>query len=367
MINIRKKNFKKIDLKLILTVITLIIIGLVTLKSASLTLDFYPLKSQLIATFAGLMTIGGFLVINYDFIKRQYMKIYIICIVLMIAVNLFGTGAEEWGSNNWLDLKIIKFQPSEFVKLGLIISIARILEINQNRINEPKTFIKLAFLALLPVALIAKEDFGTAAATTVILAFMFFTAGLSRWYYFGALGLAAILAPLSYPFLQDYQKERILDFFNPKRDISGSGFQTNQGKIAIGSGMLLGRGLFKGVQTQNNFIPEKHTDFIFPVLAEETGFIGVVILICLYLFMMLRFIQIARNSRDSYGSIMTMGVCGMFFAHIAENIGMTLGLMPVTGIPLPFMSHGGTFQLINLMAIGLVLSVSVERQKLDFN
>lgn len=367
MFNLRKKNFLKLDIKLLLTVVVLCVFGLVVLYSASLSLDYNPIRSQIFATVLGFILIAVILMVDYDFIKDLYRPLYIVSIVLMLLVTFFGTGAEEWGADNWLRLGPISFQPSEFVKIGLIISLARYIEINIKNLNKPLTLIKILAFALFPIVLIAKEDFGTAAVTLFIVGVMLFAAGISYRYIIGIVGAGLIATPLAYPFLDDYQKNRILDFLDPSRDITGSGFQSMQGRIAIGSGQLTGRGLFKGVQTQNNFIPEKQTDYIFPVLAEENGFIGALILIGLYGFMLHRFIIIARNSKDLYGSLLTMGVAGMFLAHIFENIGMTVGIMPVTGIPLPFMSHGGTFQLINLIGIGLVLAVSIERQKLDFS
>lgn len=367
MINLRKKNFMKLDLPLLGLVVTLCIFGLVILYSASLSLSYNPVRSQIIATVLGFILIVVILFIDYDFIKDLYMPIYVVSLVLMLLVTFFGTGAEEWGADNWLKLGPIQFQPSEFVKIGLIISLARYIELNIKNLNKPLVLLKVLFVALLPVALIAKEDFGTAGVTLFIIGVMLFTAGMSYKYIIGFVATGLIAAPIAYPFLDQYQKNRILDFLDPTRDVTGSGFQSLQGRIAIGSGLWTGRGLFKGVQTQNNFIPEKQTDYIFPVLAEETGFIGAFILIALYGLMLHRFIIIAKNSKDLYGSLVTMGVAGMLLAHIFENIGMTIGIMPVTGIPLPFMSHGGTFQLINLIGIGLVLAVSIERQKLDFS
>ena len=184
-----------------------------------------------------------------------------------------------------------------------------------------------------------------------------------------ALAVVSVIValPIVYTNLDGYQKDRILDFLDPSRDIAGSGLQAMQGKIAIGSGMLTGRGLFKGVQTQNNFIPEKHTDYIFPVLAEELGFIGVALTLCLYTLCLLRILDTGKKAKDVYGTMICMGVFGLFLVHIFENIGMTVGVMPVTGIPLPFFSFGGTSQLVNLIAIGLVLHVRIEKNELEFS
>ncbi len=367
MFNIRRKNFSKLDILLILSFLSLVGLGLLILYSASLSLDHVSLKSQVIATLIGFALIILLLFVDYDFLKKASKYLYILGIFLMILVNFFGTGAETWGSDNWLVIGPISFQPSEFMKIFLILGLAWYIDKNHSKFNEPLTFIKLAAFALLPVILILKEDFGTALATVGILIAMFFTAGIS-WRYIALAVVSVIVAlPIVYTNLDGYQKDRILDFLDPSRDIAGSGLQAMQGKIAIGSGMLTGRGLFKGVQTQNNFIPEKHTDYIFPVLAEELGFIGVALTLCLYTLCLLRILDTGKKAKDVYGTMICMGVFGLFLVHIFENIGMTVGVMPVTGIPLPFFSFGGTSQLVNLIAIGLVLHVRIEKNELEFS
>lgn len=367
MFNIRRKNFSKLDILLILSFLALVGLGLLTLYSATLSLDHVSLKSQVIATFIGFALIILLLFIDYEFLKKASKYLYILGVFLMILVNLFGTGAETWGSDNWLVIGPISFQPSEFMKIFLILGLAWYIDKNYSKFNEPLTFIKIAIFALLPVVLILKEDFGTALATVGILIAMFFAAGISWRYIALAAGSVIVALPIIYANLDGYQKDRILDFLDPSRDIAGSGLQAMQGKIAIGSGMLTGRGLFKGVQNQNNFIPEKHTDYIFPVLAEELGFIGVALTLFLYTLCLLRILDTGKKAKDIYGTMVCMGVFGLFLVHIFENIGMTVGVMPVTGIPLPFFSFGGTSQLVNLIAIGLVLHVRIEKSELEFS
>lgn len=195
---------------------------------------------------------------------------------------------------------------------------------------------------------------------------MLFVAGVELRYFFYALAFGLVSLPFIWMNLGEYQKNRIFDFINPERDLMGSSYQVMQGRIAIGSGKVFGRGLFEGVQTQLNFIPEKHTDFIFAVIVEELGFLGGLGLIMAYLILLCRFVKISRNSKDLFGSLMVIGFAAMFLFHIWENIGMTIGLMPMTGIPLPFMSYGGTYQLMNLICIGLVLSVGINKKDLNF-
>lgn len=366
MFNFKKKNFAKMDLALAFSILALVIIGLITLYSASLNLEYVTIRTQLVSTILGLVGVGLILLLDFDFLKKSAKYLYALSIVLMVLVNIFGKGAEDWGSDNWLVLGPISFQPSEFVKLFLIITTARLMEKNYENINKPLTLLKVLTISFIPVLLILKEDFGQALVASVIILTMVFAGGLSLKYIGAGMGLGIISMPFIYKSLADYQKERLLNFLNPSRDIGGTGLQANQGKIAIGSGKFWGRGLFKGVQTQNNFIPEKHTDFIFPVLAEELGFVGVSLVLGLYGLMLYRVLAAAKSAKDIFSSMVSVGVFALFFVHIFENIGMTLGLMPVTGIPLPLFSLGGTSQLVNLLALGLVLSSRIERSALEF-
>ncbi len=168
------------------------------------------------------------------------------------------------------------------------------------------------------------------------------------------------------PYFQDYQLNRLIVFINPGVDPYGIGYNIIQSKIAVGSGELIGKGLFAGTQNQLNFLPEKHTDFIFSVLGEEFGFIGVLVLLLLFLFLLWEILQVARQSKDRYGRLVTVGVAAMFFFHIIENVGMTMGVMPITGIPLPFISYGGTYMVISLIAIGLVININIRKKKILF-
>lgn len=367
MFNLNKKNFKNIDLPLIISLAGLLIFGLIVLYSASLSLPANIMVYQGLATLVGLVAMVIVIYLDYDFIKSLYKCLYLGSIFLMILLILFGVGADEWGADIWLTIGPISFQPSEFVKIGLIIFIAVLLEENYYNINKPLTLLKVLVLSMIPITFIVYEDFGSAAVLVFVLALMLFSAGLS-WRYIAAAFLGLLITgPIAYQFFDEYQKDRIKDFLNPTRDVAGTGFQAMQGRIAVGSGKLFGRGLFQGMQTQNDYIPEKQTDYIFAVLAEEWGFLGVLVVLILYGILLYRMLRISEKAKDKYGSFLTVGIAAMLLIHIFENIGMTLGIMPVTGIPLPFMSHGGTFQLINLIAIGLVLQTNVEKDRLDFS
>jgi rod shape determining protein RodA len=299
-------------------------------------------------------------------------------------------------------------QPSEFAKLALIVTLAKLLSMRTAK--DPRTLIPVAMHVGIPFALIFKQpDLGTALVFTAITIGMLFWAGLPGawlfvlaspilslatsaigwplwlaylivlglwcWRFFRShLGIkigvmamnvvGAFAIPVVWGMLKPYQRQRLVVFMNPEGDPLGSGYHIIQSKVAIGSGGLWGKGLFQGTQTQLHFIPEQHTDFIFSVIGEELGFIGCLGLIALFVFLAWRGIVIAQRAKDDFGSLMAVGVVSMFLFHVFVNIGMTTGIMPVTGIPLPFISAGGTSLLTNMAAVGLILSVSIRRRKL---
>ncbi|MGM0396052.1 MAG: rod shape-determining protein RodA [Bacillota bacterium] len=368
MFNLRKKAFKKFDFILLTTIVLLSLYGLVVIYSATLSMDNIRfVRTQGIATVIGLMAILFLVFFDYQFLGKLYIPIYLVSIAMLVAVLFMGVGDNQWGARSWLYIGSFGFQPAEFVKVGLIISLAKYMDKNKDEMNSPTVLLKVLIFAFIPVGLILLQpDAGTAMVFVFFIAAMLFVAGV-KWKYIGvAIGMGLMSLPVLWSRLDNFQKDRIHNFMDPERDAINTGYQAIQGRIAIGSGKLFGRGLFQGTQTQFNYIPEKQTDFIFAVLAEELGFIGGSALIILYFVMISRIIRIARNSPDKFGSYMSVGLAAMFLFHIWENIGMTIGLMPITGIPLPFMSYGGTFQLINLISIGIVLSVGLHKEGLSF-
>lgn len=364
-----KKNFwKRFDFILFFTVILLNIYGLVMIYSATGDNAMQYIKVQSIALFLGFVAIAFFTFVSYDIFGKFYIPIYVLCNILLLAVLIFGTGEVETGARSWLSVPGLgTFQPSEPIKIGIIICVAKLIDNNKETINKFPTLLKILLFAGLPIALIMKQpDYGTAFVFMFFLIIMLFAAGLNIKYYIYAASAALIAAPIAWMKLRPFQKKRILDFLNPSRDPLGSGYQVTQSKIAIGSGKGLGRGLFNGVQAQFGYIPENHTDFIFAVIGEELGLIGGLALIVLYFIMVYRLIKIAREAKDLFGSLIVIGICAMMVFHIWENIGMTMGLMPVTGIPLPFISYGGSFLLLNMACIGLALSVGMRKDGLNF-
>ena len=368
MFNIKKKSFKKFDFTLLFTTLILCAYGLIVINSATLSLGpQHYLKSQIASIIIGLIAILILSMMDYKFLGKLYIPIYIACNLILVAVLLFGFGEDQWGARSWMRIGPVTFQPAEFVKIGMIICLAKFIDNNKDDINQPLVIIKILAFAFLPILLILRQpDAGTAMVFIFFTAIMLFIAGLD-WKYIGyAFGAFLVSLPIIWFNLAEFQKNRVFDFLHPERDPMGSGYQAMQGKIAIGSGKFWGRGLYEGVQTQYNYIPEKQNDFIFSVLAEELGFVGGFILILLYIIFMHRFIKIARESRDLFGSLLAIGLVSMSIFHIWENIGMNIGIMPITGIPLPFISHGGTFLLINLIGVGIALSIGMENEGLKF-
>lgn len=372
MFNLKRKSFKKFDFTLIITVLLLSIYGIIMIRSATLSYDDIrgtrPVKVQTIVTILGFIAILFLVLLDYQFIGKFYIPIYIVSVSMLLAVELWGVGGEIWGANRGLELPGgFVFQPAEIAKVGIIIFLAKYIDNNKNKINEPIVLLKILALTGIPILLIAKQpDFGTAIVFVFFLVTMLFSADID-WRYIGYTALAGIISlPIIWFLLDSYQRNRIFTFIDPMRDPTGAGYHALQSRIAVGSGQVFGRGLFEGVQTQFGYLPEKHTDFIFAVIGEELGLIGGLAIILLYFFLIYRLIRIAKNSEDMFGSLMVTGFSAMFLAHIWENIGMTIGLMPITGIPLPFLSYGGTFHLVNFICIGIALSVGVHKEGLSF-
>ncbi len=374
MFNINKKDFKKIDFLLIISVLSLVVIGLVVLRSAMLA-NGDNIKSQLLATILGIFSFFLIYFIDLDIFKKIQWLLYLIIIAALGATMVLGVGSDQWGANLWITIGSFSIQPSELVKVILIVFLAAFIDKNKAEVNSLSFIIKYFILALIPVFLIIKQgDFGTAMVVLFIVSAMFFMSGIKfkRLMTMIAIILAVIILvfslafPLVWDRLDEYQQNRILNFIDPSRDLSDSGLQMERGYVAIGSGQLSGRGYMKGPMAQNRYIPEQHTDFIFPVLIEEFGFIGGVIVIGLYFLMIIRMLRISMKAPDIFSTTIVVGIAAMFFIHIFENIGMTIRLMPVTGIPLPFFSNGGTFQIVNLVAIGLIISISAMRRPLEF-
>ena len=292
-----------------------------------------------------------------DFAYIVYMVAFFFLVVVM------GYGIITSGAQRWIKIGSISFQPSEFVKISLILALAKFFHRPPSREGFSLKDLPFPFLLLLlPMGLILKQpDLGTA----IILLLIFFSILIFvkiRWSTLLAIGLGgAVLLPISWSFLKEYQKRRIITFFNPELDPLGAGYHIIQSKIAVGSGGIIGKGFMKGTQCRLGFLPEQQTDFIFSALGEEWGLIGSLIIVGLYCMLILWGLRIAVQSKDRFGAILSFGVVAMLFWHIFINIGMVLGMMPVVGIPLPLLSYGGSFLLSTMIGMGLLLNVSMRR------
>lgn len=366
---IDKKLVRNIDVPLVFTALALIFIGFITIASSLWIFNGgnpARLKIQIVAFVIGLIAVFIVMLFDYNTFGDFEIPIYVISIILLISVFIFGSKIN--GALSWIDIGPVMFQPSEVVKIGFILAFAKHLERKKDKLEHIFDVLPSLLYLAIPLALIYKQpDVGTILVFIFVAFFMMYAAGLSYKLIIFAFGsLIAILPVIWIFFLQNYQKNRILTFINPELDPSGSGYNVIQSKIAIGSGMFFGKGFFKGTQNLLGFIPERQTDFIFSVLGEEAGFVGSVLVVLLFVFLMYRIIFIAKAAKNDYGMIVCTGIMAMFLFHVLENIGMTIQLMPVTGIPLPFISYGGSSLLTNMVALGLVINIGMRRQVIRF-
>jgi rod shape determining protein RodA len=344
-------------------------IGLLTLYSAVTAETPTPQKilfyKQMLWFSIGLLAMVTTFLFNYKILDRWAQPIYFICIFLLIAVLLFGKYVG--GSKRWLIIGPLSFQPSELVKIAVILSLAHYYSKDaKTRGFTLRELIRPLMITLLPVILIGMQpDLGTAGLVVLISASMTVFVKIERRSFAYLIASGGVLAPLIWFFLKAYQKKRILVFLDPDRDPLGAGYHIIQSKIAIGSGMLTGKGFLKGTQNALSFLPEEHTDFIFSVLAEEWGFLGSVTLVLLFLILIFWGLTVAHGCREPFGTIVTVGITGMIFWQVFINIGMSMGLMPVVGVPLPLVSYGGSSVLTTAVAIGLLLNVSMRRFMLE--
>ncbi|WMJ75803.1 MULTISPECIES: rod shape-determining protein RodA [unclassified Sedimentibacter] len=378
----KESKLKRFDFVLFFTTIILCVFGFIIINSATMSKisgsEPY-LKTQIAAFGIGLAVLLVLVMIDYDIYGTFYIPIYGVTVILLVYVLINPVSASEWGDvRSWISVGPIVFQPSELAKFGVIISVSKYIDINKENLNDPAVLIKVLIFAFFPIALILMQpDFGTAMVFIFFIAVMIFVAGIDRKYIISVMLIILILLIVGLVFLyyimqdytpnEDYRIDRIVTFFYPELDPEDTGYQVIQSKTAIGSGMLYGRGLYNGVQNQLGYLPTKETDFIFAVIGEELGLIGGLFLLSLYAILLNRLIRIAKHSSNLFGSLIVTGIASMQFFHIFENIGMTMGLLPVTGIPLPFISSGGTFMLINMVSMGLALSVGMKRGKVDLN
>jgi rod shape determining protein RodA len=337
-------------------------VGVVQIYSATLGTDSHSSWwKQILYVAGGLVLMWIVLSIDFHTLLHHVPLMYIASVVALIGTYVAGEAV--FGSKRWIPLPGgIHLQVSEFVKLVIILLVARYLTDLRSDELEIREALKLAGLVLVPAALVLKQpDLGTALTYIAVLVAGVFLAGL-HWKYVAAVAVVAVaVLPLSSYFLKDYQKARLVSFMNPELDPQGAGYQLIQSQIAIGSGGMLGKGITKGTQTKLRFLPVPYKDFVFAAFAEEQGFVGVVVMLSLYFVMIMRIVQNAQTASERSGMYICMGVAALLLSHILINVGMVAGLMPVTGIPLPFMSAGGSSIWSNFLALGLVSNVRLRR------
>jgi rod shape determining protein RodA len=321
-----------------------------------------PYASRHVLRFAtGLVLMIGIALVDIRFIARLSWPSYLVALVLLVAVMRFGHMGK--GAQRWLDLGGLQLQPSELMKITLVLALASWFHrASWERIGNPLFLIPPLIAVLLPVGLIVKEpNLGTAVITAILGCAMFFAAGV-RWWKFVLIALPVpFAAQLAYSHLHDYQRARIDTFFNPESDPLGAGYNIIQSKIALGSGGMWGKGFLQGTQGHLDFLPEKQTDFIFTTIGEEFGFVGGVALMALLGLIVLGGMLIALRSRNQYGRLVAFGIATNFFLYIAVNIAMVMGAIPVGGVPLPLVSHGGSAMIMVMVGFGLLMSVHVHR------
>jgi rod shape determining protein RodA len=320
------------------------------------------MERQMIFVTAGLIAIGAFSFIDYREYRNFLPMIYGGIVLLLLAVFLFP---EVNGAQRWIPIPLFNLQPAEFTKPVVIIAMAYVLSQggDADRVRW-RQILQILVLAGVPAALILLEpDLGTTLTIPFMMLVMLFAAG-ANWKQMATLigsGIVAVAAAFRFDLLQDHQERRIMVFLDPELDPQGMGFQLRQSKLAIGSGQLTGKGLFEGTQTNLAYVPEAETDFIFTAVGEQLGFVGGVILVAAFLVLIWRLLVIAAHARDRFGSLIAVGIAGMLVFHVFVNIGMTVGIAPVTGLPLPFLSLGGSFYLAMAMSIGIANSVWLKR------
>ncbi len=404
-----RRQLRDLDVGILVAALVLVVVGIVMIYSATHAPDaggLSPLvRRQLLVTGLGLAAMLGLTLASQDSIEALVPFAYVLLVILLLGVLLVGVG--KTGEKRWFDLGFIRFQPSELAKYAAILALARYLARRKTRLDRPAHLVVPLLIVLVPMGLVLVEpDLGTSFMFLLILPPMLYWAGAPplfllllltpaasmllafNWVawvvYLAALGwflyvsrlffadklflfLANVvggrLGPLLWVRLEDYQRHRILAFLNPEKYRFSTGYQLIQSKIAVGSGAAFGKGFLQGTQKNFAFLPEQHTDFIFSVLAEEFGFVGCAVVLFIYLYLVVRMFRLAGQVRNRFASLVIVGVASTLFLQSAVNIGVTLGLSPVTGMPLPFLSYGGTSLLVTLASIGIVLGMGLRRME----
>tara|TARA_Y100000590_G_scaffold264673_1_gene297400 strand:- start:503 stop:1627 length:1125 start_codon:yes stop_codon:yes gene_type:complete len=351
------------DFYLIFLVLLLGIISFFAMYSSERGTFSYHTQSHLyrFSVFFLFFILVSFLNIKYIY-KSAYI-FYIIVLILLLGVDFFGVTAS--GSKRWINLFFINLQPSELMKISLIIFLARYYyKIPSQNVNNLKHIFIPFFSFLIPVFLVIKQpDLGTAVLIAISGLIVIWLTGFRLKYFLYSFFISICLVPVAIAFLKPYQKARILTFMNPERDPLGAGYQIIQSKIAVGSGGIFGKGFLQGSQSYLDYLPEKHTDFIFTLFSEEFGFLGSLILLIIYALIIYRISKIGSNSRNNFARLFCFGFAAAFFVYVTVNMSMVLGLLPIVGAPLPIMSYGGSSMLAIMTGLGIVMSCKIHNHE----
>lgn len=373
MFRIDRRLLRNFDWITFLTVVAISAMGVMTIFSATRQ-PMAAVQSTLflkqLAWFAiGIAGLVVFVSFDYIWLARAAFVTYVIGLFLLVVVLVLGkTGM---GAQRWISLGPVTFQPSEFFKLIFIMMLSRYLSGMTGPVGIVEILKVFFMVVFVPFILLFKQpDLGTAVVVFAIFGSMILSKGLKKKAVLMILAISIVSLPflgnIMWTGLRDYQKNRLVAFIDPQADPAGIGYHINQSKIAIGSGEFLGKGYLKGTQGPFRFLPERHTDFVFSVFAEEWGFAGCMVLLGLYFLLIMRGLDTARKAKDGFGRMLALGITLMFTIYFFINIGMTLGMMPVVGIPLPFMSYGGTALLSNFISVGVLINVRTRRFSLFY-
>jgi rod shape determining protein RodA len=365
-----KKLLRNYDYVLLLTIVLISAFGVIMVGSSSVSgeISISALFSnrtfvkQLVWAVGGLVGMALLSFIDYSEWQRLKLPIYFFSLALLILVIFKGTSAG--GAQRWIAIgKLFNLQPSELAKIAIIITLSATMAKEGRSLERwSGLIVPLLHVAVPMLVIFLQPDLGTSLIFMAITGAILFVAGM-RWLHLAVMGVGGIIGSvLAFLFvLKPYQKSRLIIFRDPWQDPFDDGWQIIQSKVAVGSGQFRGRGLFKGTQTQLDFLPEKNTDFIFSVIGEELGFLGASIFLLVYVFLIWRVLKVAMEAKDSFGRYLCVGVAAMLSFQLLVNVGMTISIMPVTGLPLPLISYGGSSFLTTMISLGLVLSVAAHK------
>lgn len=358
------KFLKRVDWVLIILPVILMVTGIAIIYSLSYYDNIKLFYNQIFYVVVGIIAMISFSILDYRHLKSWSFWIYVAGIFFLILVLILGK--TSFGSTRWINLGFYDFQPSELFKVILTIYLSAFLSSKIQRLNFKDIFRIFIIVAIPTVLILLQPDLGTSVILVLIALSIFFSCKLNWKQILVFVLTVAIVLPVGWYTIHDYQRQRLLTFLNPTADPYGTGYNVTQSIITVGSGGVTGRGFGQGPQSQLNFLPVAHTDFVFAGFAEATGFVGGIIMVLIFLILIYRILYIAKKARDNFGSLLAMGIATMLFLQIVVNIGMNIGLMPVTGVPLPFVSYGGSSLLIVMISMGILQSIYYRHKKLSF-